>query len=277
MPPVFTTAPVVLLGGRDGPFCSPHHCNWNCCGKCKKSLRPDGKTARPHLLYLHIEKTGGSSLECATAQTLTPQGLWSNMGHTSERAVAACLKACTMDDVRPQIVLTVRDPYAHIRSAYTYAWSCVYSDWCRYASGPATLPHDRLPKTNDCIRMRRNNWRPTFLEFVRNSVAPGLTITQTSSIHRACGANCHYDHVLHTENLASDWAALSSRLELPLVTLPRVNEDVGIGPHGPPPPTVFDEEIVGIIDRVEAQMFDRFGYKRRSAPFELKSLQHQAR
>ena len=84
----------------------------------------------PHILYLHVEKTGGSSIECATGLTLVPRGTWSNMGHTDVASVARCAHQCTFSGVAPLRVISVRDPYEYARSMWAYTYSCVYSDWC---------------------------------------------------------------------------------------------------------------------------------------------------
>ena len=82
-----------------------------------------------NLLYLHVEKTGGSTLECATQETLVPMGYWSNMGHTWSAAVASCKQACH----NAKIVLCIREPYSWWRSFYRYGWVCEYATMC--ASG----------------------------------------------------------------------------------------------------------------------------------------------
>ena len=38
----------------------------------------------------------------------------------------------------------------------------------------------------------------------------------------------------------------------------------------PAPPTIFTRELLAIINTGEKRMFDEFGYKRRTEPFELK-------
>ena len=68
---------------------------------------------------------------------------------------------------------------------------------------------------------------------------------------------------------------------MPLVQLPHTNPTgSGCGrrlssaaPHrqlgGCPPPTTFTDEILGIIEELDAEMFDVWGYARRQAPFEM--------
>ena len=56
-PPLLSPiAPVVHVHGS--PFCADHSCS-DCCGHCSAQKAASGRTL-PHLLYIHIEKTGGS-------------------------------------------------------------------------------------------------------------------------------------------------------------------------------------------------------------------------
>lgn len=78
-----------------------------------------GQCAPNAVLYLHVKKTGGTSLECATANDLEPQThRWINMGHTYSSAVTGCLRRCPGSTV----AISVRDPYAWWRSVYVYSW-----------------------------------------------------------------------------------------------------------------------------------------------------------
>ena len=64
----------------------------------------------------------------------------------------------------------------------------------------------------------------------------------------------------------SDWLNLLRNQSLPLVGLPRTNPTTEYAP-----PTVFDQEVVDIIHRLDARMFDEFRYKKRTdVPFEIK-------
>jgi len=61
-PPVMLPiAPVHLLG--NSPFCTEHWCGANCCDRCTAQYNEEGQP-RPHILYMHIEKTGGSVRAC---------------------------------------------------------------------------------------------------------------------------------------------------------------------------------------------------------------------
>lgn len=92
---------------KDGEACkcTPHSCGANCCSTCMHQ--------RPRVLFAHVDKTGGSALECAS-QSLARQGLWVNMGHTTQKELERCIAMC-----KPAAVLiSVRNPYAWYTSAY---------------------------------------------------------------------------------------------------------------------------------------------------------------
>ncbi len=221
------------------------YCGGGCCRQCRKRTRKDG-SVEPHLLYLHVEKTGGSSIECATAQTLVPAGSWTNMGHTDQGSTAQCERRCTFDGVKPKRVVSVRDPYAYARSMYLYTWSCEYSDWCRRGY---------------------QDWME-FGPFILGAWKVGGHATQSESIRRACGKPCVYDYALRTETLAADWGRLMNATANPLWRLPRSNPTKD-GPMGKAPRTIFTKEITDVIEAVEAPLFEQFGYKKRTPPFEI--------
>ena len=156
------------------------------------------------------------------------------------------MRQCTFGGVSPQRVVSVRDPYSFVRSMYIYTWSCEYSDWCSRGYQP---------------------WME-FGEFVKNSLEPGAHATQSASVERACGHPCKYDHLLRTEHLTADWTALMRQTGRQVWQLPRSNPSKN-GPMGPPPRTVFTREVTDIIERVEAPIFEQFGYRKREPPFEL--------
>ena len=161
------------------------------------------------------------------------------MGHTWQAAVNTCLARCK----GAKIVLSVREPYQYWRSSYTYAFRCSYSDTCTSA---------------------------TFKEFMR-SVSRGEIRTQSSSIHSMCGQGstfCKYDHVIHTETMLEDFIAILDMYGIGRQGLPHSNP-TGSGGRRNPGRTIFDAEIVAIINRVEARMMHEFGYQKRQAPFEL--------
>ena len=131
---------------------------------------------------------------------------------------------------------------------WAYTYSCVYSDWCN-----------------------RGGFQPwmAFDQFILNAWKPGGHATQADSLRRACGTPCVYDHVLRTETLHEDWAALLLKTGQPaLYQLPRSNPTKA-GPLGPPPVAKFTKEVTDTIERVEAVLFSDFGYKKRTPPFEM--------
>jgi len=200
---------------------------------------------RPHMLYLHTEKTGGSSIECATQgdDNVLARGLFTNMGHTSVAAVDRCRRQCVHEGVPAQTIISIREPYAWWRSLYRYGFIG--------RNAAIMTGKDFAGFMADASRNR--GW------------------AQSSNIRRACGAPCNADHILHTETLGADWLRLLIALDLPLVALPHVNP-TATGEHSNRVPgrTIFTQEIVDIIHFVDGPMFAEFGYTRRNdVPFEL--------
>lgn len=207
---------------------------------------------QPHLLYQHIEKSGGSSIECATARTHVVSGRWSNLGHVKDQSlVYGCMASCTFDHVLPLRVISVRDPYSFARSRYLYEWSCAYSNWCSISGG------------------HFQRWM-SFEAFIQTWASPqSAHYTQSEILRRACGTPCDYDRILFTENLTAGWTALQLDTGLlPAYALPRTNPSQP-GALGTPPRTIFTRVVTDILERVEARMFSEFGYAKRTPPFEL--------
>ena len=198
--------------------------------------------------------------------------LWTNMGHSHNiwnHDVDQCRVACTFHGVRPKVVVSIREPYSYWRSLFTYAW---------YGVGSGLIINHPLwkpPKTTASHPgLRGVN---SFLEFMRwaneSEVGPGEA--QARQLHISCGMPCVHDYLVHTETLAIDWLRLLAHLELPLIALPHMNPTSEVeksveGSH-PPPRTVFTREIVDIVHRLDARMFNEFGYRQRAAGFELAS------
>ena len=94
------------------PFCAHHFRGERACAACSDPTkrRQAKRRKQAHLLFLNTPKSGGSALECATEGN--PLGArWTNMGHTTQKAVASCMKACTFGGRPPKVVVMVRDPY----------------------------------------------------------------------------------------------------------------------------------------------------------------------
>jgi len=192
------------------------------------------------------------SVECATASSLVPQGLWTNMGHPVYGAFAWCQQKCTFNGLVPEVVISVREPYSFYRSLFTYGWKCQYAAVC--------------------VPYHVSNFS-RFMEWIYSG---NRNVAQSRHVANACGTPCAYDHVLHTESLGDDWIRLVEALALPRRPLPWANPTSNNQPvgRGPPPPTVFTSRVVEIINELEANMFDEFGYEHRQAPFELSSHHH---
>lgn len=203
---------------------------------------------RPHLLFLHVEKTGGSSVECATqGHDMFHHGIFTNLGHTKKPVVDRCRQACMHDGAPAKAVISIREPYAWWRSMYTYSYVCHEAPVC-------TKEHSLAGFLRECERHIAQNWP---------------SMAQSAYIERECGRPCNADHHLRTERLQDDWLDLLRQLHLPLVGLPRVNPTVA-SEERELPPVVFTQEAVDIIHRLDANMFAEFGYRQRTdTPFEL--------
>jgi hypothetical protein len=88
---------------------------------------------------------------------------------------------------------------------------------------------------------------------------------------RQCGRPCTYDYMLHTETMDDEWVGLMKAIGLAPKRLPRpVNPSTSAGRGwlgATSPRTVFDEEVLEIIHRIDANMFGEFGYEKRLEPF----------
>ena len=102
------------------PFCVGHYCNRTalaesgCCRVCPASSTP------PRVMFAHIEKTGGSSIECATVEH-ERAGLWMNMGHTKVEYVKGCRKACGWSP----LLIGLRNPYDYCACTLPPLQACV--------------------------------------------------------------------------------------------------------------------------------------------------------
>ena len=202
------------------------------------------------------------------------QVLWTNMGHTSYLdAVRPCIAACTFHGVTAQLVVSVRNPYSFWRSLFTYAWVGVGS----------ALVFPRIPKVPSNPAVAQNV--TTFAGFVRwggavhDARVSGdyrtQDYSQSVSLSAACGRPCRYDFLLRNEQLGSDWLALLTALELPLIALPQANptgkqqnyeRSIWVRKMGLPPPAVYTRELVEIVDRTEKDVFEQFGYQHEEVP-----------
>ena len=211
------------------PFCTSHWCSSGCAGCGASACARSAK-----LLYLHTEKTGGSSVECATQQTLVKAGLWVNLGHNSLANAQRCFESCSGQ--QSAIVLSVREPYSYWASVYDYA-----------KSGVATS-----------VRASANDLRSmdAFLAWVRSH----RFVTQTARLQRACGNPCAYDALLRTETLEQDWQRLLAGLGVPPIALPRRNTNGDPDHHSSP---ALSRAQLDQINELDAWVFSEFGYEQR--------------
>ena len=146
----------------------------------------------------------------------------------------------------------MRDPYHFWRSLFTYAW---------VGEASAVVIPEGVT---------------SFAGFVRHAEEVATSwgnhgeweYSLSVNLLLACGRPCQYDYLLHTETLTHDWLHLLRQLEMPLVALPHHNP-TNTTSRNPPPPTIFTTEVLAIINRLEASVFDEFGYERRTDEFEL--------
>jgi hypothetical protein len=253
--------PKAAYGLRPDGYCTDQDCGQDCClTDC--GVAPG---ATHHVLYMHTEKTGGASIECAT-QAWQAAGWWTNMGHTTKPQVEACENRCARA-IQVARVLTVRDPYAYWQSVYRFAWHGQgewLSSWLSWHTLEWSLHQQRTGILQSF---------PHFMEWVEGETellgAGAHGLSQASRVFSACGDPCEYDVLLRTENLSAGWRELVTTYELPKMALPHLNGALNVTFNDDPPVPKVDlvPDVVGIINRIDAPIFDRFGYTRRPAPF----------
>jgi len=237
----------------DGPFCANHFAGMSACSKChsasvrRRSMQANGSSwNKAVLLYLHAQKTGGSTLECAT-QNNPLQSRWVNMGHTFNKVVDNCRNTCTVEGVKPKVVVMIRDVYDFWASRFLFAWECKFALSCARSFGIQTF-HQFLRFVDKRYPGHHPIWMPQQLIMIQQ-----------------CGNPCKYDFLLHTETMQENWLELMDKIGQPRTLLPRdVNPTKGMHP-----PIEFDTEALEIIRRIDGDMFDVWGQKERKEPFSL--------
>ena len=252
--------PKPAYGLRPDGYCTDQDCGKSCClTGC--GVAPG---ATHHVLYMHTEKTGGASIECAT-QAWQAAGWWTNMGHTTLPQVQACEGRCARS-IQVARVLSVRDPYAYWQSVYRFAWHGQgewLSSWLSWHTLEWTLHQQRTGI------LRTFSHFMQWVEGETELLGDAHGLSQSSRVFSACGDPCEYDVLLRTENLTAGWRELVQTYQLPKMALPHLNGALNVTfDDDPPAPSVeLVPDVVGIINRIDAPIFDRFGYTRRPAPF----------
>ena len=210
--------------------------------------------ASAHILFAHVEKTGGSAIECATQQWQR-RGWWTNMGHTTSAALSACAAKCAAGTPTVRVV-TVREPYSYWASVYGNAWRGV---------GSAVFAFMRREEGLSLEQAQQGPLRSfdTFLRWVAQAPTNQRRYAQSELLRRSCGSPCAAEVVLRFETLAADFGALLRRYGYPAVALPRfdVPEQPGATPA---PPAELTPAAVALIEQIDAAVFEDFGYARRS-------------
>lgn len=190
------------------------------------------------------------------------------MGHNTARRSSECASRCQKRHVPHALVLTVRDPYAYWKSTYKYAYRGLASSEMNFF-----LHHKGLSKLE--ARQGPLQSLQSFLHFIEghhDKLSAGVQFTQSQRVFRSCGVPihnglfrgpCSYDHLLHTEELRTDWHALLDKYSLPHVELPYFNTSpealVGEDVFKVPLPELTAESV-RIINKVDKAIFELFGY-----------------
>ena len=88
---------------------------------------------------------------------------------------------------------------------------------------------------------------------------------QSFLMEQQCGKPCKYDYLLHTETMQQDWIKLMDKMGEPRALLPHdINPTVG------KERLQFTKDVLGIIHRLDANMFDEWGFEKRDESFNLR-------
>ena len=202
----------MVLGG----FCSEDHCHIRgpafaaCCAACNASsfVASLGRDAQPVVFFHHTPKTGGSTIECAT------QGLagWINLGHAvpGPAVVEACVaRHCARafgPSPRVLRVVSVRNPFTYYESQYYFARAALRRMTRPFVS---SLAYGLFRRRQTHLVLDNNFTR--FMHAVLTDDTWRREVGLNETLGRICGRPCRPDAVLHTEQLADDFAAARSR------------------------------------------------------------------
>ena len=242
-------------------FCTNHRCVGDpgaCCTSCKHIA------SGPHVYFLHVEKTGGSSVECAT-QKLVRAGMWTNMGHGSIRDARHCLaQHCppgnTTKNVTQNVtVTTIRNPYSYWQSLFYYMRTEARKGHYGAVKAPAGLAH--FGASNHVANWTAEDFN-TLIRWANESRSGiGPTLRLTPKLSRACGSPCKADVVLRGENLQDDLEPVWSLLGVRRITLPHENT---MSASDKDPPVQWDADALDRVWWMERSIFQQFNYTRRT-------------
>lgn len=261
----------------DAPqFCSDHSCAYT-TGSCCTAPCQTADSHTPHMIYMHVEKTGGSAVECAWQQAAR-QGYVDLLGHSPAFEYETCASRCAVPTKK---VITVREPYGYWASVYRYTWRCIFgacsSGYSTFIVEDTNYSAVVLPNQKGALSSF-----DAFLEYAAGSVEWRRCCSLTSLMQAKCGQPplteaglnltmdpsqymCDYDELLHTETLTDDWASLLRRYPgLPQVALPRINEDSSYADHpwGEPPNATYTPHTQRLVQHLDSWIFDYFDYPR---------------
>jgi hypothetical protein len=241
-----------------GGVCSEHWCDRGLAGHppccpyeiSAPEMHPSlNQQPHYHPVFLHIPKSGGSSIECLT-KDWDKAGIWTNMGHASFPAVSQCAsRAAPL--AQSALIISVRNPFDYWLSVYEYAKYCIRTNT------PQSFEASYLQKRNATDRLA------TFTTFMRymDGESWARDATQSHHIERSCGSPCNYEFLLRTETLGADWLALLGTLQLPLRPLSHVNV-ANAASDSETRRAGYTPELAQIVLNLEAQLFDEYGYSR---------------
>jgi hypothetical protein len=250
--------PAVPTSGHD--FCTEHWCDtgWaghlTCCTSdvVEPEIDPSlNQVPKYHPMFLHIPKTGGSSIECLT-KDWDESGMWTNMGHASFPAVSRCARRA-QPFAQQALIMTVRNPYDYWLSVYEYAVVCIQMN------SKASLTANYLKKQDNTRILESFG---TFMGNMSSNANALFVASQTHHIERICGTPCDFTFLLRTESLDADWLALLGQLHLPLRPLTHVNVAAPTDDAAEVRKKVYTTELAAIVRRIEPDMFDKYGYAR---------------